>query len=253
MSSIESTIQSVLQVFKVSLEDYDTLRPRPSMPILPLPQSPMDLAPYIDHTILKADASPESIIKLCKEAAEYKFASVCINSCFVSLAKKELSGTKIKICTVIGFPLGAMSTAAKIAETRIAIEDGADEIDMVIQVGLLKAQQFDVVYHEIKDIKSACNGKLLKVIIENAYLSDTEKIQACVLSKLASADFVKTSTGFAASGATIEDVELMRQVVGTYYGVKAAGGIRDTATAMAMVNAGATRIGASAGISIIKG
>ena len=216
------------------------------------PRVPSDIAPYIDHTLLKPDAKPEEIIKLCNEARQYKFASVCINPSYVSLSKRELVGSGVKVCTVVGFPLGATSTDAKVCETQNAVRDGADEIDMVINVGLLKGGELHAVEEDIRQIKRACQGRVLKVIIETALLSDEEKVTACILSKAAGADFVKTSTGFAQKGATAQDVALMRKTVGPYMGVKAAGGIRDTETAKAMIEAGATRIGASASVAIVK-
>lgn len=216
------------------------------------PRVPADIAPFIDHTLLKADAKPEEVIKLCQEARQHHFASVCINPSYVALCKKELVGSGVKVCTVVGFPLGATSTDAKVCETRNAVRDGADEIDMVINVGWLKGGELHAVEEDIRQIKLACCDKILKVIIETALLSDEEKVIACVLAKAAGADFVKTSTGFAAKGATSHDVALMRKTVGPYMGVKAAGGIRDTQTAKAMIDAGATRIGASASVAIIK-
>ena len=216
------------------------------------PKVPADIAPFIDHTLLKADAKPEEVIKLCQEARQYKFASVCINPSYVALAKKELLGSDVKVCTVIGFPLGATSTDAKVCETQNAIQDGADEIDMVINIGLLKGGELQAVEEDIRQIKRVCGNRILKVIIETALLSDEEKVIACILAKAAGADFVKTSTGFAQKGATSYDVALMRKTVGPYMGVKAAGGIRDTETAKAMIEAGATRIGASASVAIIK-
>jgi deoxyribose-phosphate aldolase len=211
------------------------------------------LAPYIDHTILRADATPQDVKKLCAEARQYQFASVCINPIYVKQASRELQGSRVKVCTVIGFPLGATMPGCKEGETRMALDNGADEIDMVIQIGLLKAGEIDEVREEIARVKDACADKVLKVIIENTYLSNDEKVMACILCKLAGADYVKTSTGFGPGGATIEDVKLMREVVGPHYGVKAAGGIRHAETALAMVAAGATRIGASAGVAIVSG
>ena len=212
----------------------------------------MDIAGYIDHTVLAADATKERIESLCREAAEYGFASVCVNSCWVPLAARLLEGSTSKVCTVVGFPLGAMESDAKAYEARKAVENGADEIDMVINVGFLKSGMTDEVLEDIKAVRKACEGHTLKVIIETCLLSDEEKRIACELSAKAGADYVKTSTGFSTGGATAEDVRLMRSVVGDRLGVKASGGIRDYKTALAMIEAGASRIGASAGVRIVK-
>lgn len=213
----------------------------------------MNIAKYIDHTLLKADATQDKIELLCEEAASYGFASVCVNSAWVALSASLLKGTGVKVCTVVGFPLGAMSARAKAAEARLAVEDGADEIDMVISVGELKAGHDSAVLEDIKAVRSACPGKVLKVIIEACLLTEEEKIRACRLSVEAGADFVKTSTGFSTGGATVSDVSLMKRTVGDKALVKAAGGIRTAQDAKAMVEAGASRIGASAGIAIVKG
>lgn len=205
-----------------------------------------------DHTILKADAGREAVKKICEEAKEYGFMSVCVNSYYTSYVAQQLKGTDVKVCTVIGFPLGQMSTRAKVAETAIAVEDGAQEIDMVINVGALKDKLYDVVLSDIREVKKACGNALLKVIIETCLLTDEEKVKACELSKEAGADFVKTSTGFSTGGAKAEDVALMRKTVGDEMGVKASGGIRDRETAQMMVNAGASRLGTSATIAICK-
>ncbi len=205
-----------------------------------------------DHTILKADAGREAVKKICEEAKEYSFMSVCVNSYYTSYVAQQLKGTDVKVCTVIGFPLGQMSTRAKVAETAIAVEDGAQEIDMVINVGALKDKLYDVVLSDIREVKKACGNALLKVIIETCLLTDEEKVKACELSKEAGADFVKTSTGFSTGGAKAEDVALMRKTVGDEMGVKASGGIRDRETAQMMVNAGASRLGTSATIAICK-
>lgn len=205
-----------------------------------------------DHTILKADAGREAVKKICEEAKEYGFMSVCVNSYYTSYVAQQLKGTDVKVCTVIGFPLGQMSTRAKVAETAIAVEDGAQEIDMVINVGALKDKLYDVVLSDIREVKRACGNALLKVIIETCLLTDEEKVKACELSKEAGADFVKTSTGFSTGGAKAEDVALMRKTVGDEMGVKASGGIRDRETAQMMVNAGASRLGTSATIAICK-
>lgn len=205
-----------------------------------------------DHTILKADATKEAVLKICCEAKEYHFMSVCVNSYYTSLVAKELAGSDVKVCTVVGFPLGQMSTAAKAAETRLAVADGAQEIDMVINVGALKDKEYEVVLADIKAVKEACGEALLKVIIETCLLTDEEKVKACELSAKAGADFVKTSTGFSTGGATSEDVALMRKTVGEALGVKASGGIRDKETAEKMVAAGASRLGTSATVSICE-
>ena len=205
-----------------------------------------------DHTILKADATKEAVLKICCVAKEYHFMSVCVNSYYTSLVAKELAGSDVKVCTVVGFPLGQMSTAAKAAETRLAVADGAQEIDMVINVGALKDKEYEVVLADIKAVKGACGEALLKVIIETCLLTDEEKVKACELSAKAGADFVKTSTGFSTGGATSEDVALMRKTVGEALGVKASGGIRDKETAEKMVAAGASRLGTSATVSICE-
>jgi len=188
---------------------------------------------------------------LCAEAAEYDFASVCVNPCWIETAREALKGTDVKVCTVIGFPLGAMTTAAKVFETKDAIEKGAEEIDMVINVGMLKDGEDDYIVNEIKAIKEACGGHILKVIIEACLLTDEEKARACKDAEKAGADFVKTSTGFSTGGATVEDVKLMRASVSENVKVKAAGGIRDKETFEAMIEAGAERIGTSSGAKLI--
>ena len=213
----------------------------------------MKLNKLIDHTLLKPEATKAQIEKLCSEAGEYDFKSVCVNPYYVKCAKELLQGSDVLVCTVIGFPLGQNTTDIKVAETKDAIKNGADEIDMVINIGALKSKDEDYVLNEIKEIRNACKGKTLKVIIETCLLTDEEKITACKLSKEAGADFVKTSTGFSTHGATVEDVKLMRKTVGEDMGVKASGGIRDRETALNMVEAGATRLGVSAGVAIVKG
>lgn len=213
----------------------------------------MDIAKYIDHTILKPEATAEDVKRLCAEAKEYNFASVCVNACYTKLVSTELKGTDVKTCVVVGFPLGAMTKESKAFETTEAIENGADEIDMVINVGALKAKNYDLLKEDIEAVVNAAAGKaIVKVIIETCLLTDEEKIKACEISKEAKADFVKTSTGFSSGGATKEDIALMRKTVGPDLGVKASGGIRDFKTAMDMINAGASRIGASASIAIVK-
>lgn len=214
----------------------------------------MKLNKYIDHTLLKADATQESIKELCRQAKEYDFMSVCINSSNIELAKEELKGTDVKICTVIGFPLGATTTESKVFETTDAIEKGADEVDMVLNIGALKSKNFDIVLRDISEVANAAHnkGKILKVILETCLLEKDEIIKACQLSKEAGADFVKTSTGFSTGGAKEEDVALMRKTVGDLMGVKASGGIRTLEKARLMIENGATRLGVSAGVQIME-
>ncbi|WP_040204349.1 deoxyribose-phosphate aldolase [Neobacillus jeddahensis] len=209
----------------------------------------------IDHTILKADATKAEIVKIVEEAKEYLFASVCVNPTWVKTAAEMLASTpEVKVCTVIGFPLGASTSETKAYETKNAIENGANEIDMVINIAALKDQQDEVVENDIRAVVEAAKGKaIVKVIIETCLLTMEEKVRACELSVKAGADFVKTSTGFSTGGATVEDIRLMRQTVGPEIGVKASGGVRSREDALAMVEAGATRIGASSGVSIAKG
>jgi len=209
----------------------------------------------IDHTLLKADATEEQITVLAQEAKEYSFASVCVNPTWVKKAAELLKGApEVKVCTVIGFPLGATTSAVKAFETTNAIENGADEVDMVINIGALKDKNYDLVQSDIQAVVDAAKGKaLVKVIIETALLTDEEKAKVSELAVKAGADFVKTSTGFSTGGATVEDVALMRKTVGPNIGVKASGGVRNTSDAQNVIEAGATRIGASAGVSIVKG
>ncbi|MFC8149015.1 deoxyribose-phosphate aldolase [Bacillus paralicheniformis] len=212
------------------------------------------MARMIDHTLLKPDAVKSEIEALCKEAREYGFASVCVNPCWVKLCAELLEDSEVKVCTVIGFPLGAASPETKAFETRQAIADGAGEVDMVINIGALKDRDTGTVEHDIRAVTDAAAGKaLVKVIIETSLLTDEEKRLACELAVKAGADFVKTSTGFSGGGATVQDIKLMREAVGPDIGVKASGGVRDKEIALAMIEAGATRIGASAGVSIVKG
>lgn len=214
----------------------------------------MKISQYIDHTILNADAKASEIQKLCQEAADYQFKTVCIQPYWVSFAKKELANTEVGITTVIGFPLGANTSAIKAAEAKAAVEDGATEVDMVINIGALKSMDEETVLKDIEAVVQAIAGRaLVKVIIETALLNDDEKILASQLAKKAGADFVKTSTGFSTAGATVEDIQLMRKTVGPDVGVKASGGIRSYEDAIAMIEAGASRIGASSGISIVEG
>ncbi|MDF1508305.1 deoxyribose-phosphate aldolase [Robertmurraya sp. DFI.2.37] len=212
------------------------------------------IASYIDHTLLKADAKEGQIEKLCLEAKEYGFASVCVNPAWVRYASALLDDTDVKVCTVIGFPLGATTSETKAFETKNTIENGATEVDMVINIGALKSGDTDLVEADIRAVVEAAKGKALtKVIIETSLLTEEEKVTACELSVKAGADFVKTSTGFSTGGATIEDIRLMRKVVGPDIGVKASGGVRSAEDAKNMIDAGATRIGASSGIAIVQG
>lgn len=212
----------------------------------------MELNKYIDHTYLKAFGTESDIKKLCSEAREYNFMSVCVNPSFVKLAKKELEGTDVKVCTVIGFPLGQNTSEVKAFEAKEAIENGASEVDMVINISLLKDRKYEEFKEDIIKVREASRGYLLKVIIETCYLTDEEKKKACELAMLCGADFVKTSTGFGTGGATKEDVKLMRETVGDELGVKASGGVRTKEDALTMIENGATRIGTSNGIDIVK-
>lgn len=211
----------------------------------------MNYEKYIDHTLLKPDATVDDIYRLCLEAKEHHFMSVCVNPCYVPFAKTYLEGSDVKVCTVIGFPLGNNLTRTKVDEALQAIKEGADELDMVINVGFLKAHQDDYVFEEIKLLREISKGHILKVIIETCLLTDEEKVRACLLAKEAGADFVKTSTGFSKGGATVEDVKLMHETVGEEMGVKASGGIRTHEDLIKMIEAGANRIGTSNGTKII--
>ncbi len=207
---------------------------------------------YFDHTILKADATEAQVAKICKEALENDFASVCVNQYYTKFVAEQLKGSDVKVCTVVGFPLGMSDTRVKAFETKAAIEDGAEEVDMVINVGALKDGKYDYVRNDIKTLKDVCGKEvLLKVIIETCLLTDEEKVKACELAKEAGADYVKTSTGFSTGGAKAEDVALMRKTVGEELGVKASGGIHTTEEAQAMIDAGASRLGTSATLAII--
>lgn len=208
---------------------------------------------FIDHTVLKANTKLETVKQICKEAVENDFASVCINPTFVSAVAKLLEGSDVKVCTVIGFPLGANTKETKAFETKNAVENGADEIDMVINVGEAKDGNFDYIEEEIKAVVEASGDKLVKVIIETCYLNDEEKVEVCKRSVKAGANFVKTSTGFGTGGATAEDVALMRKTVGEKTGVKASGGVRTAEDFEKMINAGATRIGTSNGVTLLQG
>ncbi|MFW5795165.1 MAG: deoxyribose-phosphate aldolase [Bacillota bacterium] len=212
-----------------------------------------NIAKIIDHTILGANITSNQVKEKCTEAKKYNFASVCVNPEQVKLVKEELMGSLVKVCTVIGFPLGVNLTEVKVKEAKEAINHGADELDMVIKVGALKEGNIDLVKNDIESIVNVSGEKIVKVIIETCYLTDEEKVLACKIAKEAGADFVKTSTGFGSGGATINDIKLMRKTVGKKMGVKASGGIHNLEEAKAMIKAGATRIGASSGVKIIKG
>lgn len=213
----------------------------------------MKLNKYIDHTLLKPDASQEQIATLIEEAKKYDFASVCVNPTWVNFAAQALKATDVKVCTVIGFPLGANTPELKAFETSDAIQNGANEVDMVINIGALKSRNFDLVERDIRAVVEAAKGTLVKVIIETCLLTDDEKVKACQIAQKAGADFVKTSTGFSTGGATVADVALMRKTVGPDMGVKASGGARSYEDALAFIKAGATRIGASSGVAIMEG
>jgi len=215
--------------------------------------SARDLARHIDHTLLKSEARAADVAKLCAEALEHEFWSVCVHGSRVAQAAALLEGSEVKVAAVIGFPLGAMDGDAKRYETEVAIDLGAQEIDLVLNIGRLKDGDDRAVFREIRDVVEAAQGVWVKVILETCLLSEEEKIRACSLSVEAGARFVKTSTGFGSGGATVEDVRLMRQAVGSAFGVKASGGIRDTATALAMLEAGANRLGTSSGVAIVNG
>lgn len=215
--------------------------------------SPKDLAAIIDHTYLKPEGDTAIIEKLCDEAREHHFASVCVNTTMVHLAKQLLDGSDVPVCAVVGFPLGAGTTASKVFESQEAVRCGASEIDMVVNIGALKSRDYGLVEYDIRQVVKGVEGTLVKVIIETCLLTHEEKIIACALAKAAGAHFVKTSTGFSKGGATTEDIALMRQIVGPEMGVKASGGIRDAETAIAMVKAGASRLGVSASVAIVNG
>lgn len=212
----------------------------------------MELNKYIDHTLLKPEATKEQITKLCEEARQYDFASVCVNTCYVPLAKQLLAGSDVKVCCVVGFPLGAMDTVSKAFEAKTAVENGAQEVDMVINIGALKNKDYDYVTKDIAAVVEASKPAIVKVIIEACLLTDEEKVEACKCSMNAKAEFVKTSTGFSTHGATPEDVALMKKTVGDVCKVKAAGGVRSYDDAMKMIEAGADRLGCSAGIKVME-
>ncbi|KAA2214021.1 deoxyribose-phosphate aldolase [Teichococcus oryzae] len=220
---------------------------------LATPRLPAELAPLIDHTLLKPHASEAELRRYCAEALEHRFCSVCVNPVNVALVAALLRGSGVKTCSVVGFPLGATPPAIKAAETAQAVRDGADEIDMVINIGALRDGKLDLVRADIAAVRAACSGKVLKVIIETCLLDDEQKRAACRLSAEAGADYVKTSTGFSTGGATVADIALMRDAVGGKLGVKASGGVRTWDAALALIAAGATRIGASSGVALVGG
>lgn len=207
---------------------------------------------FIDHTLLKPTATATDIKNLCKEAIDNDFFAVCVNSCYVELAKKELKNSGVKVCSVVGFPLGAMHTDAKAFEAKLAIDNGADEVDMVINLGLIKSQNWEMVQKDIEMVKNAIGNKVLKVILETSYLNEEEITKVCEIAVLAQVDYLKTSTGFASSGATEEDVRLMKKAVNNQAKIKASGGIRDLSTALTFIKLGVTRIGTSSGVKIIN-
>lgn len=211
------------------------------------------LSSYIDHTLLKATATKSAIIQLCNEAKQYQFHAVCVNSCYVTLAKNQLKNSEVSVCCVVGFPLGAMSTQAKVAETKQALKDGADEIDIVLNIGLLKSKDFDAVGKDIEAVKKRMPHQILKVILETCYLEDLEIINASKLAVQSGADFLKTSTGFGTGGATFHDINLMKSVANGNVRIKASGGIKDYQTALEYINLGVERLGTSSGIAIVTG
>lgn len=252
---IEKITREVMQRLNEQLGKQGTSdKENDSKPAAPARISQAELAGYIDHTLLKPEAVESQFDLLCNEAVTYKFKSVCVNSSWVPYVAKKLRGTGIIVCSVIGFPLGGMDTRSKAFEARSAIENGATELDMVINVGALKSGNIKLVEEDIRAIKRACRSTtVLKVILETGLLTDSEKILACEISKKAGADFVKTSTGFSGSGATVEDISLMRRIVGPAMGVKASGGIRTFEQAVALINAGANRLGCGSSVAVVTG
>jgi deoxyribose-phosphate aldolase len=244
------TIRPLHELIRFAEAYENELPPRQDSPVIPPGGA---IAAWIDHTLLKPEATAAQIQKLCQEAQAHQFSAVCVNPGYVSLAAGLLNRTPIQICTVVGFPLGATLVTYKVVETLGCLQAGATEIDIVINIGALKGEAFGMVLNEVEALAQVAHngGAILKVIIETALLTRREKIMACLISKEAGADFVKTSTGFASAGATVEDVELIRRVVGSDLGVKAAGGVRSLAEAQAMIRAGATRLGSSAGVQIM--
>jgi deoxyribose-phosphate aldolase len=243
LSNIDKIVETVLKEIERGSEHIAETGKNPS---------PDEIAKAIDHTLLKSEATIEEITQLCKEAEKYSFASVCVNPFWVPISHKLLEQTSVKVCTVVGFPLGANTPELKAFETRQAVEAGAEEIDMVMNIGGLKSGQYELVEKDIRGVVRAAGGKIVKVIFENCLLTEEEKVKACIISKRAGAHFVKTSTGFNKSGATVKDVVLMRKIVGPNMGVKAAGGIRTYEDICNMLRSGANRIGTSAGVAIIS-
>lgn len=255
---IDVVINQVLNVMNLDRSDWDHLTNTllKSAPVWPgpefAPKAPAELAPFIDHTLLKPDATPIEIQALCHQAKNYGFASVCVNSGNIVQCTSQLAQSDISLCAVVGFPIGAMATPVKKAETMFIVDNGGTEVDMVINIGRLKATDAQYVYHDIKTVVDAAWGYPVKVILETGLIATEDIIAGCVLSVLAGATFVKTSTGFGHGGATIEAVEMMRYIVGPHIGVKASGGIRDAATATKMIQAGANRLGTSSGMAIVE-
>jgi deoxyribose-phosphate aldolase len=251
---IDKITNEVISRLNEKMKAQDSKKQEPASLSSHTGMTPAKLAGFIDHTLLKPEATVSQFEQLCNEAIKYKFMSVCVNSGWVSFVAKKLRGTGIKVCSVVGFPLGEMDTRSKAFETRSAISNGANEIDMVINVSALKSRDLKLVEEDIRAIKRACRSNtILKVIIETVFLTNEEKVIACELAKKADADFVKTSTGFSGGGATVEDIVLMRRVVGPGMGVKASGGIRTYEQAIALINAGANRLGCGASVAIITG
>jgi deoxyribose-phosphate aldolase len=244
-------MQSLSDLLKLAAAYEAQMPPRADTPVMPRGS---EIAGFIDHTLLKPETTAAQINKLCQEAQEHQFAAVCVNPVYVSLAAGLLTRTPVQVCTVVGFPLGASLASYKVIEALACLQAGASEIDMVINIGALKGEAYGMVLNEVEALAQAVHnqGAILKVILETALLTPREKIIACLISKEAGADFVKTSTGFASAGATAPDVDLMRRVVGANLGVKAAGGVRTLVDALAMIRAGATRIGSSAGVQIMR-
>ena len=252
------TNEEQLSLIQKITDRIDAMGFEPTKPVIQKPiekpkpiRKPLDLAPLIEHTLLKPEATRRDILRLCDEAKQFRFRGVCINPVFVKETQKQLTGTDCSVITVVGFPLGANVTATKVEETRHVIELGANGVDMVIPIGALKDHDYKTVYQDIRAVVEAAGSIPVKVIIETGLLEETEKIAACLLAKRAGSAFVKTSTGFSVRGATVEDVKLMKAVVGDGLGIKAAGGIRDFQTARALVEAGSTRLGCSASVAIV--
>lgn len=256
MTFSDEALQQIAERVRRSLQEARLVNEAASVALPPVAAYTADvssLAMYIDHTLLKPGATDAEIRALCREAREHRFASVCVNPGWVPLAARELAGTGIRVCTVIGFPLGATTTRAKAFEARDAVDNGAHELDMVLAVGKLRSGDLAAVYQDIRNVVMASDGRLVKVILETSLLTDEEKAIACFLCAAAGAHFVKTSTGFGGGGATVEDIAMMRRIVGPGMGVKASGGVRDAAAAVAMLKAGASRIGTSSSVAIATG